>query len=94
MMYNSTVVKSVLLIVSVCLSLTGLGYDLHSPLSVPIREKAKPAGGDMRFVEKGALRFAIVIDGKAETRAVRNFADKSIAPAVAYLCDEIEQVTG
>lgn len=94
MMHNSTVVKSVLLIVSVCLSLTGLGYDLHSPLSVPIREKAKPAGGDMRFVEKGALRFAIVIDGKAETRAVRNFADKSIAPAVAYLCDEIEKVMG
>ena len=41
-------------------------YDLHTKALTPIVEKAKPAGGEMRFVENGELNFAIVGDFAAE----------------------------
>ena len=37
-------------------------YDLHTRALTPIEEKAAPAGGPMKFVENGELRFAIVTD--------------------------------
>ena len=68
--------------------------DIHTPLATPVEERATPAGGPVELVRGGALRFAVVVDKKAESRAAGNRAEKSIAPAVALLCDEFERVTG
>ena len=68
-------------------------YDLHTKALTPIVEKAKPAGGEMRFVENGELNFAIVADFGAE-RTENTRSRKSIAPAVEFLVEAFERTTG
>ena len=72
---------------------TASAYDLHTKALTPIVEKAKPAGGEMRFVENGELNFAIVGDFAAE-RTENTRSKKSIAPAVEFLVEAFERTTG
>ena len=85
--------KSILFTFSL-LSLTfTYGYDLHIKTLTPIKEQAKPAGGDMVFVKDGKLNFAVVIDAQAETR-VKSHSGKSIASALVHLTNAIFRTTG
>lgn len=59
---------SVALLAAGLSALTSQAYDLHIKTLTPIKEQAKPAGGDMVFVKDGKLNFAVVIDAQAETR--------------------------
>ena len=84
------------LIASVCAALlvpAAFGYDLHTKALTPIVEKAKPAGGTMKFVENGELNFAIVGDFGAE-RTTNTRSGKSIAPAADFLVEAFEKTTG
>ena len=74
-------------------ALTGFGYDIHLKSLTPVKELARPAGAEMRFVEKGGLNFAIALDPQAETRA-KNRSKKSIAPALVHLTNAIFRTTG
>jgi len=78
---------------ALALPCAALAYDLHIKTLTPIREQAKPAGGDMVFIKDGQLNFAIVLDRKAETRA-KNKTGKSIAPALVHLTNAIYRTTG
>ena len=50
---------------------SAVAYDIHTKALTPITEKPAPAGASMRFVENGALRFAVVTDdAKRDAQAV------------------------
>ena len=68
-------------------------YDIHLKSLTPVKELAKPAGGVMKFVENGELKFCVALDPKAETR-VKNRTKKSIAPALVHLTNAIFRTTG
>lgn len=68
-------------------------YDIHLKSLTPVKELAKPAGGAMKFVENGELKFCVALDPKAETRA-KNRTKKSIAPALVHLTNAIFRTTG
>ena len=68
-------------------------YDIHLKSLTPVKELAKPAGGVMKFVENGELKFCVALDPKAETRA-KNRTKKSIAPALVHLTNAIFRTTG
>ena len=84
----------VMTLLMLSMPMMAVGYDLHSPLFVPISERARPAGGDMAFVRDGKADFVIVVDKDAETRVKPNKADRSIAPAVKLICREFEKCLG
>ncbi len=64
-------------------------YDIHTKALTPITEKPAPAGAAMRFVEGGALRFAIVTDdAKRDAKAVallREVFEKTVGSAPLVL---------
>ena len=68
-------------------------YDLHTRALTPIAEKPAPAGGQMRFVDAGELKFAIVLDTKAE-KDCKYASGKSIEPAAELLADHFERTAG
>ena len=68
-------------------------YDIHLKSLTPVKELAKPAGGAMKFVENGELKFCVALDPGAETRA-KNRTKKSIAPALVHLTNAIFRTTG
>lgn len=82
-----------LLILSLFIAQAVFGYDIHKKSLTPVKEFARPAGAEMKFVENGALNFAIALDPQAETRA-KNRTKKSIAPALVHLTNAIFRTTG
>ena len=69
------------------------GYDVHVKSLAPIAEDAKPAGGEMRFVEGGKVNFAIVADTRTEGR-VRARCGNSIRPAIDELTNAFVRCFG
>ena len=68
---------------------SAVAYDIHTKALTPITEKPAPAGASMRFVENGALRFAVVTDdAKRDAQAVallREVFEKTVGAAPQVL---------
>ncbi len=86
--------KKYLRLLFLCLTGTAAllsAYDLNTRALTPIELMKPPRHENIKLVENGKLKFAIVWDKDAE---ICPRAKKSIAPAVKLLCEAFEKCTG